>query len=66
MAVNARIVRVRARARARCACTGVGSSTCMLDAEMSAFDMPVEPRGWRLAATGRTGQPEGAIGRLAR
>ena len=62
MAVNARIVRVRARARARCACTGVGSSTCMLDAEMSAFDMPVEPRGWRLAASGHTACAEGGVG----
>ena len=61
MAVNARSVRVRARARARCACTGVGSSTCMLDAELIAFELPVEPRGWRLAASGHTACAEGGV-----
>ena len=66
MAVSARSVRVQARARVHCTCKGVADLTCMLDAELSAFEMPVEPRGWRLAPTGRTGQPEGAIGRLAR
>ena len=50
MAVIGRSVRVQARARVHCTCKGVADLTCMLDAELSAFEMPVEPRGWRLAA----------------
>ena len=54
MAVNARSVRVRARARVHCTCKGVAALTCMPDAELSALEMPVEPRGWRRRAGGRT------------
>ena len=62
MAVNARSVRVRARARVHCACKGVAALTCMPDSERSALEMPVEPRGWRLAASGHTACAEGGVG----
>ena len=39
MAVSARSVRVQARARVHCTCKGVADLTCMLDAELSAFEL---------------------------
>ena len=47
MAVSARSVRVQARARVHCTCKGVADLTCILDAELSAFEMSA-PQKWGL------------------